>query len=248
MAKQDFAQVKASTKAKSESGSGSILSAIGVLVIAGLCFSGGYWLGSGDIRQTGNKTDSDASAAKLAAKIAENRVLQAKNEALQDMVEQWKKKAKQGAHTKVGELSFYKDLPKQSVTPAPVPDLPKAAPKVKPAHASKAVETQQVAAVGTMLEPAAASMPDVAPTSSASTHTPYHIQLASFRTEADAMTMQQKLMRSGFHTQVKRADLGEKGLWFRLYAGPYDSRAHAETAQQKIETQTKLKGFLQRVK
>jgi len=62
------------------------------------------------------------------------------------------------------------------------------------------------------------------------------------------MAMQQKLMRAGFNAQVKRADLGEKGLWFRLYAGPYDSRADAETAQQTIETQMKLKGFLQRDK
>jgi len=247
MSKQDFAQVKANTNTESGSGSASILNAIGIMAIAALCFSGGYWLGSGDVQRIGNKTDTDAVEAKLAAQVAENRLLQAKNETLQDLAMQWKQKAEQGAHAKVGELTFYKELPKQSVTPAPVPDAPKITAKVNPVHANIPEQAQQVATVETAVEPAQASMADVALASQSSgANATYHIQLASFRTEADAMSMQQKLMRAGFNAQVNRVDLGGKGLWFRLNAGPYDSRAKAETAQQTIETQMKLKGFLKR--
>ncbi len=249
MSKQDFAQVKANTQAESASASGSLLSATGILVIAGLCFSAGYWLGSGDVQQAGNKTDTDAAEAKLAAQVAENRILQAKNESLQDLAIQWKKKAEQGAHTKVGELTFYKDLPKQSVTPAPVPDSPKAPPKtiakVKPQRAIKPVKAQHVATIGKAIDPTGASIANASPpTPGLASSTAYRIQLASFRTEAGAMQMQGKLAQAGFIAQVKMADLGDKGQWFRLYAGPYYSRSSAEAAQQKIEIQMKLKGFI----
>jgi len=252
MNKQDFAQVKASTQTESGSASSSILNAIGIVVIAGLCFSGGYWLGTGDIAQTGNKTDTDAIEAKLAAQVAENRILQAKNETLQDMVMQWKTKAEQGAHTKVGELTFYKELPKQSVTPAPVPDAPKIKTAVAPETVAKVVSQHDVKPAA---EPPEATVKTVDALAeggaSATVQQPeqtsneyYRIQLASFRTESGAMKMQGKLAKAGFISQVKMADLGGKGQWFRLYAGPYDSKSAAENAQQKIDTQMKLKGFI----
>jgi len=251
MSKQDFAQVKVSTQSESGSASGSILSAIGILVIAGLCFSGGYWLGAGDVAQTGNKTDTDAIEAKLAAQVAENRLLQATNETLQDMVLQWKKKSEQGAHTKVGELTFYKELPKQSVTPAPVPDAPKIKTSVAPQIVAKVASLEgqhspahsvaPVKAVDALAEHGSnTALQQPAPASNEH----YRIQLASFRTESGAMEMQGKLAKAGFISQIKMADLGEKGQWYRLYAGPFDSRSAAESTQQQIEQQVKLKGFI----
>ena len=251
MAKQDFAQVKASSHAESRSdsgsGSGSILNAIAIFAIAGLCFSGGYWIGTGAIKQTGNNTDANEMKEKLAAQIAENRLLQAKNETLQDLAQQWKTKAEQGAHTKVGELTFYKELPKQSVTPAPVPDVPESATHVKPQQAKKYADKQQVET--TAIQAPTHGAAHTAPTS-AQQHAAdrYRIQLASFRTEADAMTMRGKLQHAGFLTQIEMADLSDKGQWYRLYAGPYDSRTAAMTAQQKIDHALKLKGLLKRVR
>jgi len=249
MNKQDFAQVQASTQTESGSASSSILNAIGIVVIAGLCFSGGYWLGAGDIAQTGNKTDTDAVEAKLAARVAENRLLQAKNETLQKMVMQWKTKAEQGAHTKVGELTFYKDLPRQSITPAPVPDTPKIKTAVAPKVIAKALSQFDVKPVLVHSKTAANALAArgasaTAPQPEQASNEHYRIQLASFRTESGAMDMQGKLAKAGFISQVKMADLGAKGQWFRLYAGPYDSRPAAENAQQKIDTQMKLKGFI----
>ncbi len=253
MSKQDFAQVKASTKTESGSASSSLLNAVGIVVIAGLCFSGGYWLGSGDIRQTGNKTDVEALEARLAAQVAENKVLQAKNETLQDMVLQWKTKAEQGAHTKVGELTFYKELPKESVTPAPVPDRPKA--KTRPHHAVKPVAEQRMTVEPVDRPAATVNAVDTAATAAADAAHPgltppsrYRIQLASFRTESGARAMQGKLATAGIHSQIKPVNLGEKGQWYRLYAGPFGSKSAAEQAQLQVEKQVKLKGFIIRAK
>ena len=244
MAKQDFAHVKAPSKSESKhSGGGSIMPVIAILVVAGLCFSIGYWLGSADVQQTGIKVDVDAVQGKLAAQVAENKILQAKNETLQSLVEQWKSKAGQGAHTKVGELSFYKDLPRQSVNPAPMTD----APVVKPVSQHSATPTTRALPEQVNhapVKPVPASVAAVI--SGAQAVDPYRIQLASFRTNSDAVAMQQTLNRAGFSSQVRKVDLGSKGLWFRLYAGPYASKPAADSARQQIETQLKLKGFLVR--
>jgi len=236
MAKQDFAQVKSATQTKSGSDSGAMLSAVGIVMIAALCFGAGYWLGSANGQQAGNSVDVDAVEAKLAIQVAENNVLLAKAEALRDSVEQWKRKEQQDAHSKVGDLSFYKELPKQSVTPAPMPDMPVAT--VTPKVVAKPVPAQRsevVKAVNGSHASAIAKQP---------LHDVYRIQLASFRTQSDAMVVQQKLSQAGFSALIHKVDLGRKGLWYRVYAGPYHSKSIAEADQKKIGKKIKLKGFL----
>jgi len=245
MAKQDFAHVKAPSKSDSKhSGGGSIMPAVAILVVAGLCFSVGYWLGSADVKQTGIKVDVDAVEGKLAAQVAENKILQAKNETLQSLVAQWKAKAGQSAHTKVGELSFYKDLPRQSVNPAPMTDAPVL--KSVSQHSATASKTMPDQVKHTLVKPEPTSVAAII--SGAQTADPYRVQLASFQTNSDAVAMQQKLSRAGFASQVRKVDLGAKGLWFRLYAGPFASKSAANAARQQIEQQVKLKGFLVRGK
>jgi len=242
MAKQDFAQVKSTTQTKSGSGSGAMLNAIGIVMIAALCFGSGYWLGSANVQQAGTSADVDAVEAKLAIQAAENKVLLAKTEALQDSVEQWKQKAQQDAHSKVGDLSFYKELPKQSVTPAPMSDMPAAT--VTPKVVAKPVLAQRSEVVK-----AVKSLPSGSYASAISKqqlHDVYRIQLASFRTRSDAMVVQQKLSQAGFPALIHKVDLGGKGQWYRIYAGPYHSKAVAEDNQEKIEKKIKLKGFLVR--
>jgi len=240
MAKQDFAQVQSTIQPESGSDSGAMLNAVGIVIIAALCFGGGYWLGSANGQQAGNYADVDAVEAKLAIQVAENKVLLAKTEALQDSVEQWKQKAQQDAHSKVGDLSFYKELPKQSVTPAPMPDMPVAtvAPKVVtkpvPVQPSEVVKAVKVLPSGSHASVIAKQ----------SVHDIYRIQLASFRTQPDAMRVQQQLLQAGFPALIHKVDLGSKGLWYRIYAGPYHSKSAAEADQKKIGKKIKLKGFL----
>ncbi len=240
MAKQDFAQVQSTIQPESGSDSGAMLNAVGIVIIAALCFGGGYWLGSANGQQAGNHADVDAVEAKLAIQVAENKVLLAKTEALQDSVEQWKQKAQQDAHSKVGDLSFYKELPKQSVTPAPMPDMPVAtvAPKVVtkpvPVQRSEVVKAVKVLPSGSHTSVIAKQ----------SVHDIYRIQLASFRTQSDAMRVQQQLSQAGFPALIYKVDLGSKGLWYRIYAGPYHSKSAAEADQKKIGKKIKLKGFL----
>ena len=60
----------------------------------------------------------------------------------------------------------------------------------------------------------------------------YFIHVASFRNENNAATDAQAYGMSGFQTKIVRVDLREKGIWYRVYLGPYSS--HTE-AQQTVE-------------
>ncbi|MDQ6969390.1 MAG: SPOR domain-containing protein [Mariprofundus sp.] len=248
MAGQDFAHNAAPSRkpADKPAGASSILPTVAILFVAGACFAGGYWLGSADIQQTANKTDIQAAEAHLAIKDAKIKLLQAHIENLDTLVQKWKDKANQGAHTKVGELRFYKDLPKQSVMPAPILPASKSTLKTT-TQAVRPITTQAIKPtikLSVKPQPSQASAP--APKKKTLDPTAYRIQIASFRSQSDAAPMRQQLLKAGFPAFIHAVDLGSKGQWFRVYAGPFVSKSTAQDKQSQIEQQMHLKGLLLR--
>jgi len=230
MAGQDFAHNAAPNhKEASTTGVASILPVAAIIFVAGACFSAGYWLGAGDIQQTGNKTDVDAIEAQLIIKDAELKIHQARIETLEGLLAQWKSKAEKGAHTKVGELSFYTDLPKQSVMPTSISAKKESAPVTISKPAS-------------MRPPTSVSPETINNVSSP--HNSYRIQIASFRSASDATPMQKKILKAGFPAFVQQVNLNDKGQWFRVYAGPFTSKPSAQENKQRLEQQMHLKGLL----
>ncbi|MBL4775938.1 MAG: SPOR domain-containing protein [Mariprofundus sp.] len=230
MAGQDFAHNAApSHHATPSAGLASVLPIAAILFVAGACFSAGYWLGANDIEQTGNNTDVDAMEAKLMVKNAAIKLHQARIETLEEMAAQWKSKAGQGAHTKVGELSFYNDLPKQSVTPASV------SAKKEPAALAKSKPVN--------IHPALPLSPKPLVKKALLDHD-YRIQIASFRSASDAKPVQKKILKAGFPAFVQQVDLADKGQWFRVYAGPFASKASAQEHKRQIEQHMNLTGLL----
>jgi len=238
MAGQDFAHNAAPSKPAAAGGATSALPVVAIIIVAGACFAAGYWLGAADIQQTGNRTDVDAIEAQLAVKDAEAKMQQARVESLETLVEQWKNKAGQGAHTKVGELNFYKSLPKQSVTPAPVSAKTDNKKVAKPAPKHVVTRPDQSVSVQQTL--------NSEHTKKALDRSAYRIQIASFRKHDDATPIQSKLSKAGFPAFIEAVNLGDKGLWFRVYAGPFASKSIAEINQQKIEQKVNIKGLLVR--
>jgi cell division septation protein DedD len=54
------------------------------------------------------------------------------------------------------------------------------------------------------------------------------------QTEAKARAEAARFEAAGYPTIVRQVDLGQKGIWHRVYAGPYENRAAAERASQEI--------------
>ena len=247
---RDFVKLEAPARTRKKKEGGSIILVLSIVVIAGLCFAAGFWLGGSQSSQPAavgaSQSDLDKVGAELEAKRAEAEVLQARIETLQDQVEQWKAKAGAGAHPKVGELQFYKELPKQSVTPSSVPDS-------KPATAramdqSLEVEHPQHIPTAPAAERAMsdAAMTDGAMADGAADQVTYRVQLASFRTRDDATSLQLKLMKAGFTAFVHSVNLADRGQWFRVYAGPYANKDLAKDAVRNIQDKMNIRGMLVR--
>lgn len=94
--------------------------------------------------------------------------------------------------------------------------------------------------VKVVTESAEAKMPEVV---SGGIHA---VQIGSFGSVGDAIALKQKMLAKGYPTFVAEADLGKKGLWYRVRIGPYGDSSAAQLAQKILEDKEKIKGFISR--
>ncbi len=85
-----------------------------------------------------------------------------------------------------------------------------------------------------------AEMPRFSPSGS------HAVQVGSFAASKDAIALKEKLQSSGYPAYMVEADLGDKGLWYRVKVGPYAGGDIAKVAQHYLEQQDKIKGFVTR--
>lgn len=72
------------------------------------------------------------------------------------------------------------------------------------------------------------------------------VQIGSFNSAADAIALKNRMLDKGYPAFVVEADLGKKGLWYRVRVGPYADSVGAKQAQVVLEKQEKIKGFVSR--
>ena len=72
------------------------------------------------------------------------------------------------------------------------------------------------------------------------------VQVFSSQSAADAGTLRDKLNAKGYPAYITEADLGAKGIWYRVHFGPYTDRETALQAQAYAEKKDQLKGFTKR--
>lgn len=161
--------------------------------------------------------------------------------------------------TEATKLSFYDDLAKETV---PLGSGINLAPEEKQA-VTKAVqppidlpdqpivrkETAVVAAVEKVAQNVPAEvvaqspgggMPKVVPAGS------HAVQIGSFGAATDAAALKKKMLAKDYPAFVVEADLGKKGLWYRVRIGPYADSAAAKAAQKLLEEKEQIKGFVAR--
>ncbi len=63
----------------------------------------------------------------------------------------------------------------------------------------------------------------------------YFIHVSSFKNEQHAINESQAYVRAGYKAKSLRVDLGDKGIWHRVYLGPYGSHAEASKAAEYIK-------------
>ncbi len=83
-------------------------------------------------------------------------------------------------------------------------------------------------------EPAAKATPPPKPPSASPGGT-FAVHLSSLHMESKANEDAAKFRAAGFDVFVRRVDLGAKGIWYRVFAGPFDDRAAADAAADQIK-------------
>jgi len=137
---------------------------------------------------------------------------------------------------------------KPAVTPKPteVVKAPEAKPVVKPA-ATPPAETKAPAAQSKAVETAPLPPPAAATTTSkpaeagASAAGAYVLQIGAYKSQADAdaawKTFTSKHpMAGGYSEDVRKADLGDKGTWYRLRMGSFTDKAAATSFCEKLKS------------
>lgn len=149
--------------------------------------------------------------------------------------------------------------PPAIVAKAPPKVAPKSAPIVTPKHApaivnpspkqqAAATKTQTAALPTPISKPAqtAALPPATAPSETAASQTKsttaggYVLQIGSYKSEVEANASWQAYKgahpaAAGFAPNVRRAELGTKGTWYRLRLGPFASLSEANAACAKLK-------------
>jgi cell division septation protein DedD len=165
-----------------------------------------------------------------------------------------------GPVTAEPKLSFYDDLSKETaplgsginLAPVEEPETTKVAnppidlpdqPIVKKAIKDdsvvvKAVAEEKPAKIVTATSKS--KMPKVAAGGS------HAVQIGSFGSVGDAVTLKKKMLAKGYQAFVVEADLGKKGLWYRVRIGPYKDSSTAQLAQKVLAEKERIKGFISR--
>ena len=93
--------------------------------------------------------------------------------------------------------------------------------------------------------PAPFTAPAQAPIVNKSVST-YTIQVAAFRTRADAEHMKASLLLKGFEANVQ-AIAAQRVTWFRVMVGPFASREQAEKMQTVLATRQRVSGMIRKM-
>jgi DedD protein len=74
----------------------------------------------------------------------------------------------------------------------------------------------------------------------------YLVQAASFRRSEDARALQAKLGQKGYAAFTEEAHLGEKGVWYRVYVGPFATDTAAAAAVARLKAEEKLTALVRK--
>lgn len=149
--------------------------------------------------------------------------------------------AAESAPEKPDKLTFYDNLPKGHQAPLGSginlpPEQPPAVVASKPKEEPKAAVLPQTQPA----KPAAApvAVPAVAADGA------FIVQIASFRASADAKKLVSRLGSYQLKTSIESVDLGKKGTWHRVLAGPYASRESADQAASLLRDKERLSAIV----
>ncbi|MBE0501827.1 MAG: SPOR domain-containing protein [Desulfuromonadales bacterium] len=144
------------------------------------------------------------------------------------------------------KLTFFEALPKGEQQPLGSGiNLP---PEETDPVAAKIAQQPAAVAPSAVKPPADSSTPTVTTpkTTVATANVSHVLQIASFRSPDEAGILVRRLEKNGYQPYIQQADLGSKGIWYRVFLGPYSSQEQAQTAAISLKAKEKLDSLVRR--
>ncbi len=237
MADKDFAHIESAQFDKDSglsSSSKSVVITLLATVFAIICFGTGFYMGEkhGIEASKGNKQET------LIAKLETQKK---ELEVLKEDAQKWQQ---QEANTsQVGELTFYNELPDQSINPEPLDIQPKIKnntvflDKLEAELAKKQDKEKALIATEQKLE-------DIIQAQLKTTSRTFKIQVASFTTKADAQRFLPKLKALGIPAEIQRVEISGRGIYYRVYSRSYQQEQEAIQAKKLIKQKLNIDGLM----
>lgn len=157
-------------------------------------------------------------------------------------------------------LTFYDALPKGDQAPLGSginhpPEEKKPAPAAASAVATaESTQAKPAPAPAVASKPAPAAVPTAAPTPATApvaaakpaASGAYVVQVASFPQQSDAQALKDRLAKKGYSVYTQEADLGAKGVWYRVYIGPFDDSATAGKTVERLVAEERLSALVRK--
>lgn len=70
------------------------------------------------------------------------------------------------------------------------------------------------------------------------------LQVASYKDISSAKKLLEELLAEGYSGNVVRADLGDRGIWYRVRVGPYADSVKADRVLETLRKTRSLKGYV----
>ncbi len=242
MAERDFGQVEAAydeQRGGSNPANKPLIITVVATVFAMICFAMGFYMGE----QHGVELSKSNKQEDLVVKLQKQ---QKELEALKEDAKKWQ--AQEANTSQVGELTFYNELPDQSINPEPLDGKPvDAASGVNAPHNSAFLD--KLEAELSKKNKHAAENTDQTIEQAISAHMQttsrtFRIQVASFRAEKEAQALRAKLQNIGVPADVQRVDLQQKGVYYRVYSKSYMKEQDAIQAKELIHRKLKVVGIM----
>jgi hypothetical protein len=235
MAERDFGYVEAANgeqHGNAMTANKPLIITVIATVFAMICFAVGFYMGE----QHGLELNKGNKHEELISK------LQKQKQEIQTLKEDAQKRQAQEANTsQVGELTFYNELPDQSINPEPLDAKPLS--KDNSAFLDK-LEAQLQKKDKHSAENTAQTIEEAISAHMQTSSRSFRIQVASFRENKEALALTYKLGNIGVPAEVQRIDIQDKGVYYRVYTKSYMKEQDAIQAKSLIFKKLKLKGIM----
>ena len=135
-------------------------------------------------------------------------------------------------------LTFYDTLPKGEQPPLGSGiNLP---PRKEPVKREPAASPEPVRTAGAAPAVREVSRPEPAPEGA------FLVQAASFKGVEDAAKLKERLAGKAYAAFTEEADLKEKGIWHRVYIGPFATAEAAGKVVEKLQAEEKISGLVKK--